>query len=477
LTPDHDQPFSSKLRYDPSLVYATPGGVSPQEVQRIEAKVLAARDTVLREAALVRSGAPIPNELEPLDAEFIDLPEKLLDEDRAMGDGSELRRILASAERFSQSVDRFVVVGIGGSYMGTRGLFEALCRPYHNEHLRPDRENRPRVYFDGYNVDNDPLHDLLALLRSGSADGVSGNWGMVVVSKSGRTLEPALVFRRLLAHLNEQQARPEVLGKLVLVVTGQKGPLRAVAQSLGCRDIFAIPERVGGRYSVLSAAGLLPAAILGIDVVALLQGAAAMARRFREAPLLDNPVLHYVAVSHLMEVTRGATCRVLSMWGKQLEAVGFWHDQLLSESLGKSGQGATPLAIVNTRDLHSRGQQHQQGAHDKMITNIIIGKTRLPVERVGSGVTDLDELGDLAGFSFPEVMAAATKGVSRAYSKDGRPTADLFLPQLDAFSVGELLQMLMLATAVEGRLIDVNPYGQPGVEAYKKEMNTLLGRT
>jgi glucose-6-phosphate isomerase len=218
---------------------------------------------------------------------------------------------------------------------------------------------------------------------------------------------------------------------------------------------------------VFTAVGLLPASIVGIDVVRLLEGAAAMNRRFREAPVADNPVLQYVAVSHLAEVEAGATIRVLSSWSNRLEAVGLWYDQLLSESLGKAGQGATPLTAVTTRDLHSRGQQHQDGRRDKLITNLVVGeprRDRLALPKLGSYGADQDKLDDLVGTTWPEMLAAAVAGTNEAYAGAKRPTADILLPRIDEHVVGQLLQMLMLATVVEGRLVGTNPYGQPGVE-------------
>jgi glucose-6-phosphate isomerase len=164
----------------------------------------------------------------------------------------------------------------------------------------------------------------------------------------------------------------------------------------------------------------------------------------------------------------------MSTWGKRLEAVGFWYDQLLSESLGKQERGAMPLTVVNTRDLHSRGQQHQEGKRDKLVTNVIVdGGARQP-QKIGRSEFDQDGLNELAEKTIVDVLKAATAGTNKAYRDDNRPTADLHLPKLDEFTLGQLFQMLMLATVVEGRLIGINPYGQPGVEAYKKNMNAIL---
>jgi glucose-6-phosphate isomerase len=260
----------------------------------------------------------------------------------------------------------------------------------------------------------------------------------------------------------------------VIPVTGQSGRLRELADALGCQEVFPIPEGVGGRFSVLSAVGLLPAAVMGTDVEHLLEGAAAMNQRFRTAPPLENPVLDYAGLSRLMETRRGATIRVFSTWGKGLEAVGLWYDQLLSESLGKNGQGATPLTVVNTRDLHSRGQQHQEGRRDKLFTNVVVEQTDREWLAIERSEFDQDKLNALSGKTLPEILGAAFEGTNQAYADDFRRTATIRLPRLDEASLGQLFQMLMLATVVEGRLVGINPYGQPGVEAYKKNMNAIL---
>jgi glucose-6-phosphate isomerase len=268
-----------------------------------------------------------------------------------------------------------------------------------------------------------------------------------------------------------------LLAERVVPITGRTGRLADLARAIGCPDVFDIPDGVGGRFSVFTAVGLLPAATVGIDVVRLLEGAAAMNRRFREAPVAENPVLRFVGVSHLAEERMAATIRVLSSWSNRLEAVGLWYDQLLSESLGKAGKGATPLTTVTTRDLHSRGQQHQEGRRDKLITNLIVGEPRrdeLVLPPLGSYAADQDKLDDLVGRSWPDMLAAAAAGTNEAYASDKRPTADIVLPRIDEHTVGQLLQMLMLATVVEGRLVGTNPYGQPGVEAYKSLMMKRL---
>jgi glucose-6-phosphate isomerase len=465
------------ISYVPTGVYLKRTGLSQQDLPDLAPRLNAARDEVLADLEWWNSGLSVPPEKQPLDAGFIDLPDRLLAEYRRDGQASELGQIIATAREVSELVDRFVVLGIGGSYMGARAIFEACCHPYHNELSRADRGGWPRIYFDGNNLDNDFTHGLLDVLGRRAAQGVEDRWAMAVISKSGGTLETAVAFRLFLRAMRTSCAGDQaLLAKLILPVTGRSGKLHKLATALDCDPIFTIPDGVGGRFSVFTAAGLLPAAIMGLDLLRLLEGAAAMNARFRAAPVGENPVLDYVGVAHLMEERQGATIRILSAWANGLEALGLWYDQLLSESLGKQGRGATPLTVVNSRDLHSRGQQHQEGRRDKLITNLIVGEVRR--DRLKAGRSDLnhDELNSLEDKTMPELLQAAIEGTNQAYRDDGRPTADVHLPRLDEATLGQLLQMLMLATVVEGRLIGINPYGQPGVEAYKRNMTAILSR-
>jgi len=439
-------------------------GLIGPDLKWLAPRLAAARQNVLDNLALYERGGAIPEELQPLDAAFFDLPERLLDEDRPL-----LDRIVTAGDRLAKEVDRIVVLGIGGSYMGARAMFEACCHPYHNEISRQRRGGRPRMYFAGNNVDNDATQGLLDLVEG------DDDWGIIVISKSGGTLETAVAFRVFLDAMQKACGDDtEKLRRRVIPITGEKGRLRDLANALGCTNIFPIPDGVGGRFSVFSAVGLLPGVVMGLDVSHLLEGAAAINERFRTSPPLENPVLDYAGMSRLMETRRGATIRVLSTWGNGLESVGLWYDQLLAESLGKNSQGATPLTVVNTRDLHSRGQQHQEGRRDKLITNLIVEQTHREWLAIERSDFDQDQLNALSGKTIPDILQAAYVGTNQAYAEDHRRTATIRLPRLDEASIGQLLQMLMLATVVEGRLVGINPYGQPGVEAYKKNMNAIL---
>lgn len=469
------------LRFDPSGAVHPEYGITAAWLDELYPKLDELRNDVVELDPEQYSSGQIPLDKQPLDARFSWLPSEILKNYRLDPEGSELARIFSVANRLHQQVDAVAVLGIGGSYMGARALMDALCHPYHNELRRGGRGSKPRMYFEGNNVDNDASAALLERLAEGGYgdDPAESQWAICVISKSGGTMETAVAFRQFLAALQEKLGADaeQPLGQLVVPVTGTSGKLFELSQAIGCEQIFEVPDGVGGRFSVLSAVGLLPAAMLGIDCVQLLEGAIAMNEHFATAPPEENVVLQYVAVNHLLEHHRGVTTRVLSAWSKALESLGLWYDQLLAESLGKELQGATPLTTVNTRDLHSRHQQHQQGRPDKVFNNLIVENYRADPLVVGHSEQNQDGLNDLADKALPEIMAAAIQGTNDALHEDGRPTTDIVLPEVNPHVIGQLLQMLMLATVVEGRLLNINPYGQPGVEQYKKNMNKNLGRS
>jgi glucose-6-phosphate isomerase len=452
--------------------------LSPERLEQMRPLLNAVRGKVASEREMPN---PPAKDL-PLQAGFIDLPQKMLDAFRRQGEKSELGKVLRLAQRLKDNTDRVVVLGIGGSYLGAKALFDALCHAFHNELPAKLRMGKPRVYFEGNNVDNDALAELLELLENTCVDPdiAEERWGLVVVSKSGGTLETAAAYRAVKAEMARFYGpKSDWLRLLTVPVTGPKGKLRDLARAEGIPDddILTIPDDVGGRYSVFSPVGLLPAAVMGLDARALLLGAAAMTKRFLEEPFDRNPVLQYAAVNHLMNEDLGKSTRVMAVWSKKLESVGFWYDQLLSESLGKMNRGATPITSVYTRDLHSRGQQHQDGTRDKVINNLIVRQHKHQPIVVGMADRNEDDLNQFSRKALPDIQDAAFRGTNQAYADAARPTADLILPGVTEHTIGQLLQMLMLATVVEGRLANINPYGQPGVEAYKKNMMALLKAT
>jgi len=449
--------------------------------REIETDLNAARDEMRKDIQILKSGSTAPEPKQPLDAGFIELPRKLLSEFDNDRETSLLGRIQSKAESLRDEIDRFVILGIGGSYMGARALFEALCHPYHNELDRNARNEVPKIYFEGNNLDDRSMTALLELLTAKTSDRSSPDdrWGMTVISKSGGTIETAVAFRILREAMADYYGADSAdLRKLIVPITGPSGKLRTLSECVGYEDLFEIPDHVGGRFSIFTPVGLFPAAMFGLNVEKLLTGAQEMTERFFNAPMGENPVVDYVATCHLLEEKCSIDIRVLSTWGTKLESVGFWYDQLLSESLGKQERGAMPVTVVNTRDLHSRGQQHQQGKRDKLITNLIVEETSEKIAIPNrSADTDIDELNWLAGRTVHDLQKAAIAGTNRAYREDTRPIADIRLPKLNEHALGQFFQMMMLATVLEGRLLGINPYGQPGVEAYKHNMIEELQQT
>lgn len=452
--------------------------LTSDKLDAVRTKLNAIRGQVASERELQNP----PEKLKPLQVGFIDLPQKLLDQFRRKGDASELGKINRIAQRIRDNCDRFIILGIGGSYLGAKSLFESLCHTYHNEMPPKLRMNKPRIYFEGNNVDNDALQDLIELIDNTCVDPsiAEERYGVAVISKSGGTLETAAAYRVFRGEMAKTYGpKSEYFKALIVPITGPKGRLRDLCRADGFDDddVLTIPDDIGGRYSVFTAVGLLPAAVMGLDVRALLLGAATMTKRFLEEPFERNPVLQFAAVNYLMMEDAKKPTRVMAVWSKKLESVGFWYDQLLSESLGKQGRGPTPITVVQSRDLHSRGQQHQDGMRDKSINNLFVRTAKHQPVMIGMADRNEDDLNSISRKGYPDLMAAAFEGTNQAYAECARPTADIILPTLSEHTIGQLLQMLMLATAVEGRLSGTNPYGQPGVEAYKQNMMRMLKAT
>ena len=452
--------------------------LSPERIEAIKQPVMQVRQQVAAERQMTNP----PPKMLPLDIGFIDLPGKTLEQYRKKGDNSDLGRVILAANKLRLEVDRAVILGIGGSYLGARALFDALCSTNHNELPERMRMGNPRLYFEGNSVDNDSFQDLLDLLENTCVDPAvrEERWGAIVVSKGGETLETAIAYRQVRNELARYYGNSsQELRKHVVPITGPTGKLRELCQKdeFHENEILTIPDGVGGRYSVFSPVGLLPAAVVGLDVQALLLGASTMTMRFLSEPFDRNPVLQYAAVNHLMNTERGKPTRIMAVWSKKLEALGWWYDQLLAESLGKQGKGPTPITVVNTRDLHSRGQQHQDGTRDKLINNVFVKGTRHAPLPIGMADRNEDNLNQFARKTMPDVNSAALQGTNQAYAEAGRPTTTLTLPLISEHTIGQLMQMLMLATVVEGRLLGVNPYGQPGVKAYKENLMRILKET
>jgi glucose-6-phosphate isomerase len=449
--------------------------VSPARFKELQQRLMQCRGLVAADRELRN---PPPEQL-PLEPGFINLPQELLDGFRRKQDASELGKVQALAARLREESDRVVFLGAGGPYLGARALFCALRSSYHNELPPETRLGVPRVYFDGHSADNDGLQELLDLLQITCVDPErrEERWSVVSICKTGTCLEPAIALRTFRREAAEYYGlRSPWLTQLFAAATGPASKLRELLTGLGVPEdgVMTIPDNVGPRFSVFTPAGLLPAAVMGLDVRAILLGAAAMTKRFLEEPVERNPVLQYAGLNYLLSEELGKPIRVLSIWSRKLEAVGAWYDALLSESLGKQGRGPTPLSMVQTRDAHARGQQHQEGPRDRVINNLVVKSPgTLPIT-VQMADRNEDDLNRFIRKGLPDFLGAALKGNNQAHYEVARPAADLVLPTISEHTMGQLLQLLMLATVVEGRLMGINPYGQPGAEVYKRGMLEAL---
>lgn len=384
----------------------------------------------------------------------------------------EIQPIISTADRLASISDIHIVLGIGGSYLGANALIKALLSPYYNELPREKRNNRPRIYFEGNNIDSDSIYSLMELLPKDKPKDISEHYSINVISKSGGTLETAVAFR-IFQHKIKQTYGNEHNKYIVATTDIKKGNLREIVNHEGYES-FVIPDDVGGRYSVLTPVGLLPASITGIDIYELLEGARFMAERCKTDNVYKNPALSLASFYYLL-YKKGKNISLLSIWNKSLEYIGYWYDQLVSESLGKGGVGRVPITGVNTRDLHSRGQQIQDGARNTVITNLITKKFNTNIQ-IKHDDKNLDGLNYLTGKTLPQMIEGAYLGTNYAYTKDKRPNMNIIIPEVNAFTIGQLFYMFELATIVEGYLLGINPMDQPGVESYKKFMFGILGR-
>jgi glucose-6-phosphate isomerase len=440
----------------------------PDRLRDLVPRLMQCRSRVAAE----REVQSAPPGSEPPEAGFIDLPQSTLDNHRRKGEDSDLGRLFALAERLREEVDRVVVLAQNGPALGARALAAALRSAHHNGLPTESRLGVPCVYFEGDSSDNETMHDLLELLQVACVDPErrEERWAVVVVSRTGDALEPgvaARVFRREAAEY--YGLRSAWLTRAFAGVAAPDGALHSLFAAAGhdSDDVLTLPANVGDHFSVFTAAGLLPAALLGLDVRALLLGAAAMTKRFLEEPFERNPVLQYAAVNYLLAEQCGKPVRVLAVWSKKLEALGRWHEHLVAETLGKRGRGPTPLTVVGSRDLHGWGQSLLEGPRDRVINNLVVKHPRSVPIQVQMADHNADGLNAYSRKGLPDLLAAALRGVNQALFDAGRPTADLLLPTLSEHTMGQLLQMLMLATVVEGRLMGLNPYGQPAVDVYR----------
>lgn len=376
----------------------------------------------------------------------------------------ELNAVEAAATILRERCDYVINVGIGGSYLGARAVIEALQNSF--EAYRSDREN-PVILYAGNNIGEDYLSELLQFLRD-------KRFGIIYISKSGTTTEPAIAFRLLKGLLESQVGREDARERIVAVTDSAKGALRRMADEEGCRS-FVIPDNVGGRFSVLTPVGLLPVAVAGFDIRRLVRGAADMqAMTASDIPFSDNPALRYAAARNAL-YAEGKKIEILANFHPKMHYIGEWWKQLFGESEGKEEKGIFTATVDLTTDLHSMGQWMQEGERT-IFETVISVENQDTCLTIPSDSADLDGLNFLAGKRVDEVNKMAELGTRLAHVDGGVPNIRIILPQLDAYYIGQLFYFFEKAVGVSGYMLGVNPFDQPGVEGYKNNMFALLNK-
>ncbi len=380
-------------------------------------------------------------------------------------DKNEFARIKAAAARIMSDSDVLVVIGIGGSYLGARAVIEAVKSINYNSICQCGAAATPQIFYAGNTISPDALNDILAVCEGKR---VSVN----VISKSGTTTEPAIAFRVFKKYLEERYGVEEARRRIYATTDAHKGTLKELADSEGYES-FVVPDDVGGRYSVLTAVGLLPIACAGIDIDALMAGAA-KAEEELSVCSPDNACYRYAAARNLL-YRRGKSIETLVSYEPNFTMMNEWFKQLYGESEGKDGKGLMPTSVIFSTDLHSMGQFIQDGARIMFETVVDIQKPARDF-MVEADAENRDGLNFLAGMGLSTVNRKAMQGTILAHNDGGVPNIVLEVESLSAHDVGYLIYFFERGCAISGYLLGVNPFDQPGVESYKKNMFALLGK-
>ena len=377
-------------------------------------------------------------------------------------DRAEFARIEQAAQKIRSDSQALVVIGIGGSYLGARGVIECLCSPNYN--LK--KKDTPNIYFSGNGLSSDQLSETMELL-----DGV--DFSVNVISKSGTTTEPAVAFRFFRRLLEKRYGKEGAAARIYATTDRHKGALKSLADANGY-ETFVVPDDIGGRYSVLTAVGLLPIAVAGINIGELMAGAQSMMEVCRADDIAVNPAWQYAAARYEL-YQDGKKIELLASFEPSFRFMAEWWKQLYGESEGKDGKGLFPASVEFTADLHSMGQYIQQGERHLFETVVRFGPSAhenpVPYDD-GSG----DGLNFLAGKTMDFIREQAMDGTLIAHVEGGVPNITVQVGRRNAFTLGELIYFFEYACGLSGYLLDVNPFDQPGVEAYKKNMFALLGK-
>lgn len=377
-------------------------------------------------------------------------------------DKEEFQRIKAAARRVKENSDVFVVIGIGGSYLGARAAIEFLKSDHYND-LKKDT---PDIYYAGNSISSTALAELVSICEGKD---ISIN----MISKSGTTTEPAIAFRVFREFLEKKYGKDGARERIFCTTDRQKGTLKQLADKEGY-ETFVVPDDVGGRYSVLTAVGLLPIAVAGADIDALMAGAAKAAALYSEPSLEKNDCYKYAAIRNIL-YRKGRSTEVMVSYEPCYTMMNEWWKQLFGESEGKDQKGLFPASVVFSTDLHSMGQYLQDGRRTLFETVMLIDKPKYEIT-LGNDPENVDGLNYLEGRTMAFVNEKAFQGTVLAHNDGGVPNVVLHAPDFSEDTLGQIIYFFEKACAISGYLLGVNPFDQPGVESYKKNMFALLGK-
>ncbi|HIU57755.1 MAG TPA: glucose-6-phosphate isomerase [Candidatus Ornithomonoglobus merdipullorum] len=380
-------------------------------------------------------------------------------------DKEEFARIKKAAEKIRSDSDVLVVIGIGGSYLGARAAIEMLSHSFANA-VSKELRNGPQIFYAGNSISSTYLAELIEACEDKD---ISVN----VISKSGTTTEPAIAFRIFKEILENKYGKEGAKGRIYATTDKAKGALKTLADAEGY-ETFVVPDDVGGRFSVLTAVGLLPIAAAGIDIDAMMQGAADSREEYSEPDVDKNMCYQYAAVRNCL-ARKGKCIEMMINFEPALHYFGEWWKQLYGESEGKDNKGIFPAAADFSTDLHSMGQYIQDGQRLMFETAVLVDEPRKNIE-IKENEDNLDGLNFLAGKTVDYVNLKASQGTALAHTDGGVPNLAVRVPKLDAYYFGKLVYFFEKACGISGYLLGVNPFNQPGVEAYKKNMFALLGK-
>lgn len=422
------------------------GFISGHEVESMKKIALQAKETLLG-----REGAG--NDF----LGWIDLP---VDYDK-----EEFARIKAAAERIKGDSEVLVVIGIGGSYLGARAAIEFLRHNFYNMVSKEIRKT-PEIYYAGNSISSTYLKHLIDVI--GDRD-----FSVNIISKSGTTTEPAIAFRVFKEMLEKKYGKEEAAKRIYATTDKARGALKGLADEEGYEE-FVVPDDVGGRFSVLTAVGLLPIAVSGADIDKLMEGAASAREMAINNEFEDNDAMKYAAIRNILH-RKGKSVEILANYEPSLHYVSEWWKQLYGESEGKDQKGIFPASVDFTTDLHSMGQFIQDGSRIMYETVLKVEESQEEIV-IGEEPVDLDGLNYLAGKNVDFVNKSAMNGTILAHTDGNVPNLVISIPAQDEYSLGQLFYMFEFACGVSGYISGVNPFNQPGVESYKKNMFALLGK-